>query len=93
MKAILTIDLRKASDRNKATLNNELLIENAYRIEGGQRFKFTDHAWKFWNDSQEVIGLEISKDWQVKTVRKALKLDKPKGGIFIHTVASFVESL
>ena len=93
MKAILTIDLRKASDRNKATLNNELLIENAYRIEAGQRLKLTDHACKFWNDDSEIIGLEISKDWQVKTVRKALKLDKPKAGVFIHTVASFVETL
>jgi hypothetical protein len=93
IKPVFAIDFRNASEVKKEIFNNILIKNNAFRIEAGKRHTITDKANTLWNDQHEVIGLEVSSEWQVKTVRKASKLDAPKAGITAYTVASFVETL
>ena len=93
IKPVFAIDFRNASETKKEIFNDILIKNCAFRVEAGKRHLITDKANTLWNSHNEVIGLEISKEWQVKTVRKASKLDAPKVGITTHTVASFVETL
>lgn len=89
-KASKAIDLRHTSDDAKSLLNDYLVKKAFVRREAGKLHAITDKAWEFWNDDNEVVGLEFMGN-QLKTVRKNKKLDEPK--VPTYTVSQFVATI